>query len=755
MAPPPVINRFRSDGVDAGSIVLTSLCLLVAHLGCGGGTATSDARLDGPSGDVSTDVARDGAADEVTDGRPGDTTPPDGSPTETGPGDSGGASIDAPIEGSDSALRRLAAGRNHSCAIRDNGTVWCWGGETSAALRPAMLAALPAKALMVASGGDQQTCALLAGGAVWCWVDGKAPAAVAGLTAVTQLAVGEGFACAVKSEGTLWCWGKNAAGQLGDGTTTDRVAPVAVMGATDAVEVGAGLSHACLRRKDGTVWCWGDNSFWQLGDGSTIGRYAPVAVNGVPAGTVQLAIGPRHSCARTVEGTVWCWGFNGSGESSSSGTAFVQPPKVFEALGPASEVRAGGYYALGGYDHAATCSRKMDGSVWCVGRNVNGELGDGTLGTDATDSPVRVSNGGEPLADLAIGGQHACARGLKGSDAVWCWGMNYYGQLGRETPYSAVPEKLAGFGPFTEIAVGSNSTCARTTGEYFCWGENGSGQLGAAVKSPVLAPLAVTGLPPDVKQFAVGGRYSCWLRTSGQVLCTGGKFGKTPVEVPGMGLDNVQLAVGNGHACTVKRDGTLWCWGNTICGVTPQEFDATQQSLFIGTNVAVFAGTTSTCVQRADGTIWCCGEPWGYSPIQAPVGSDAVELALGLNGCARKADGTVLCGPGLKTVTPVNISGVVQLAVSNNAACARKADGSVSCWGTNRRGVLGVMGGDALQPIPVASLPASMVKISGGAEHFCGLDASGRAWCWGDNYRGQLGDGGGGDRPQIGLSIFP
>jgi alpha-tubulin suppressor-like RCC1 family protein len=106
-----------------------------------------------------------------------------------------------------------------------------------------------------------------------------------------EVAAGGYHTCARKGDRTLWCWGANGDGDVGDGTTaTPKPAPVEVtaLGASVA-EVAAGLRHTCARTGDGTLWCWGYNKYGQVGDGTTAGmlcdypadfvcRLLPVAV---------------------------------------------------------------------------------------------------------------------------------------------------------------------------------------------------------------------------------------------------------------------------------------------------------------------------------------------------------------------------------------------------------------------------------------------------------------------------------------------
>ncbi|HEX6873399.1 MAG TPA: cell wall anchor protein, partial [Micromonosporaceae bacterium] len=104
---------------------------------------------------------------------------------------------------------------------------------------------------------------------------------VVGLTGVTQVAAGLNFSMALRSDGTVWAWGANYRGQLGDGTTTGRLTPVQVVGLTGVTQIAAGDGNTAVAlRSDGTVWAWGENTLGQIGDGSTTNRLSPVQVVG-------------------------------------------------------------------------------------------------------------------------------------------------------------------------------------------------------------------------------------------------------------------------------------------------------------------------------------------------------------------------------------------------------------------------------------------------------------------------------------------
>ncbi|MBL0203519.1 MAG: hypothetical protein IPQ14_04080 [Candidatus Microthrix sp.] len=85
-----------------------------------------------------------------------------------------------------------------------------------------------------------------------------------GLTGVTAIIAGREYSCALKRNGTVACWGDNSFGQLGDGTTTNRLTPTLVTGLTGVTAITAGSDHACALKQNGNVDCWETTPSGQL-----------------------------------------------------------------------------------------------------------------------------------------------------------------------------------------------------------------------------------------------------------------------------------------------------------------------------------------------------------------------------------------------------------------------------------------------------------------------------------------------------------
>jgi alpha-tubulin suppressor-like RCC1 family protein len=363
--------------------------------------------------------------------------------------------------------------------------------------------------------------------------------------------VGSSHSCALQASGGLRCWGNNTFGQLGDGMNTSQTVSVGVSGLSisGVSAITAGYAHTCaLMYVTGAVRCWGSNTYGQLGDGTSTDRLVPTPVSGLASGVIAIAAGDSHTCALLASGGLRCWGRAGNGRlGDGTTTGWILVPTV--VIGLSSGVAD----VVAGFDH--TCTLMHNGSMCCWGGNTLGQLGDGTK-TARTKPVCNVSGLSSGVAVIAAGTYYSCALLVTG--AVRCWGANSYGQVGDGTTTNRlVPTAVNGLASGV-IAIAARNyyhTCALLTasGVLHCWGANTGGQLGDGTTTGRLAPTAVVGLPAGVTGIALGESHSCAMLSSGNVRCWGnnknGQLGvgtttnllMPTVKVSGIGIVAVPL----------------------------------------------------------------------------------------------------------------------------------------------------------------------------------------------------------------------
>jgi alpha-tubulin suppressor-like RCC1 family protein len=355
----------------------------------------------------------------------------------------------------------------------------------------------PSGASSIAAGWSH-TCALVAGGGVACWGynlhgelgDGTTtqrltPVRVSGITDATAVSAGNIQTCALLSGGSVDCWGANDAGQLGDGTETQRLTPVPVLGITSATAISAGSDYTCALLSGGSVDCWGLNDEGQLGDGgwgTTAHSLVPVPVSNITSATA-ISAGAAHACAVVAGGGVECWGANSGGVLGDGTTTASEYPVPVTGVTDATAVSAG---------EAQTCALLSGGSVDCWGGNVFGELGDGTTMERPTAVPV---SGVTNATAISAGHIHTCA--LLSGGSVDCWGANYVGELGDGTTTERLaPVPVSNITNAAAISAGVYQSCAvLSVGSVECWGSNSYGELGDGTTQERLTPVPVIEIP--------------------------------------------------------------------------------------------------------------------------------------------------------------------------------------------------------------------------------------------------------------------
>jgi len=307
------------------------------------------------------------------------------------------------------------------------------------------------------------------------------PVPLAGGLTFTQMSVGVFHACGVLSTGAAYCWGDDDLGQLGDARTDLRLSPVTVVGARSFSTISAGRRSTCAIAA-GAAYCWGNNDWGQLGDGTRIRRSRPTAV---VAGLTFSAIssGAEHTCAITPAGVAYCWGANSSGQLGAGTTVSDSQPVAVAGNLTFGTISAGGLFSAGGRGGAGvvygvSCGVTTRGAAYCWGNNSWGQLGDGTKVNRSV--PVKVA-GDLTFVAISVGGgasNHVC--GVTTAGAAYCWGLNGTAQLGDGTTTDRTnPAAVTGGLKFSTVSAGDQHTCGVTPeGAIYCWGANWYGQLG-------------------------------------------------------------------------------------------------------------------------------------------------------------------------------------------------------------------------------------------------------------------------------------
>lgn len=364
---------------------------------------------------------------------------------------------------------------------------------------------------------------------------------------------------------TVYCWGYNAYGQLGDGrylgspydieddSPIDSIVPVkvykapGVMADKQIVKIFSAQHHSCALSSDGLMYCWGYNAAGQLGSGNTTDSSVPVQVGGALAGLTITDIGGTNNASCAIAGgKIYCWGTNSSGvtgRNTTSGSTLT--PTLVTASNTSTTLPTN--YTATKLSTSGSRSKTMcaisSGKAYCWGANDNGSIGNGTSGvgtqvlvpTKVTDTGVlsgktvtAISQDG--YVSAASGGfPHVCAIA---SGSVYCWGDNNSGQLGdnsttdRSVPVAVVTTGVLSGKTIEDLQAGLNHTCVRANSGAYCWGSNGSGQLGDATNTQRTSPVAAAQQAGNL--------------TSSNVLSIGG---------------------GSNRGCAVVADGRTFCWG--------------------------------------------------------------------------------------------------------------------------------------------------------------------------------------------------
>jgi alpha-tubulin suppressor-like RCC1 family protein len=397
---------------------------------------------------------------------------------------------EAPSGAGRADARRIALGFNTTCAILDNGNVRCWGNNNQGQVGlgitktpigrdetpdsfPTLNVGTGRTVTEVAT-GEQSTCALLDDASVRCWggqtfgpsigVPGSpnrvrapldvGPTNVGGPT--TAIAVGRYHACALLANGTVRCWGDASKGQLGYGNTNNigdnetpaSAGPVPLGAGRTATAISAGRFHTCALLDNGSIRCWGERDA-MTGQAAAIGDNEPASdgplVEPADLGgnrAVAVGAGNRSTCALAENGDVYCWGQQeGARFSTGTNTNVLVPTQV--DLG-GKKVKAIGH----GFEHV--CVVFVDGKLACWGIGADGRLGYANTNNIGDDEPP-LSGGfvdvgaGRTVRAVSAGSRATCA--LLDNTTIRCWGSAANGAIGSGQPLDIGDDETPGQAP--------------------------------------------------------------------------------------------------------------------------------------------------------------------------------------------------------------------------------------------------------------------------------------------------------------------
>ncbi len=689
---------------------------------------------------------------------------------------------------SNSSFVQTEASDTAGCGLHQDGTVWCWGADTYGVIGNGPLVTavqqVPVKVdnltnIVKISVATEHACALKKDGTLWCWGTNTSGGLGNGTTTLQEspvraaaafndfidVSVGAtvalGYSCGVRRNGEAWCWGEGSNGQLGNGATADSSVPVKVSTISNFVSISANKSgsNVCGITKDGRGYCWGTQANGQFGNGVTAGTSSsPTQISNL-TDLVKISTYGSTACALRGIGEIWCTGRDnvgqlGNGLPLTNVNVYGQVPGFSDWI----DVSVG---------LTSACGVRKNGEAWCWGSDSSYQLGNGDVVTADQPSPVRVLgsnfiqisvgeasvltlvdetvNAAPPIniyqGKIASSSQHACM--IQDDGTMWCWGQDLFGQLGNGPALTAnqeSPTRVSDPGPWIQVGAGTQNTCGlKADGTLWCWGGDGYGELGNGAGGSSDVPVLAGSSTDRWTKISIGNYTGCGIKTDGTAWCWGsggnGELGNgatgsnqpSPVQVLGGGTWT-DISTSWPITCGVKSDGSGWCWGSDSNGklgnggvlTADQSSPSAVDEPGPWRQISAGSGSGPTCGIKVNGSLWCWGNDGnGQIGNGADTTNDRVSPTL-----VSDAGPFVYVSPFVSTV-------------------ALKADGTAVSWGQKLNGALGQ--GDTTSVPTSIPAPAPVVggikfaAISSG-NSVCGLSFEGKAYCWGGGHKRTIGE---------------
>jgi len=552
-----------------------------------------------------------------------------------------------------------------------------------------------------------------------------------------QMSNGSSLLLGIRADGSVWGAGWSGAGGVGDGTSAVHTSFAPTLNTTSSpwAQVSAGNQYSLAVRQDGSLWAWGWNGSGQLGDGTTVQKYAPVLINNAK-NWKRVVAGESQSFALTDNGELWAWGTNWGGQLGVGDTT--------QRLTPTRVGAANRYFKDVSTSSLHTLAIETSGTLCGWGYNYDGQVGDGS--TTQRNSPV-VINAALDWKSVAAGQNFSGAiKGSGVSGTLWTWGTGSQGSLGDGVTSRVTPGKM---GVDADWTLKSNGT-------LWAWGQNDKGQVGDWTKTDRFYPTRVgtrtdwTWAEPSnagtVAGLTSGGILWCWGANSGNYGDGGMANAYHPVQSdwqPYAASITTTLTAGDGvksYSYQVRDQA-----GNATTFTASITLDSSIPTGAITVNGgATYASSGSITVTNS--VTWATQMRLA-APVASIAAADRRVLVIGADGVSYGSGFNYLGSLG--PVQPHNYISGLQPTGRGWIASAQgmghglfiASDHTLWSVGENNSGQLGVGSNTSNTTAQRVGSYSDWVEVAAFWNASYGIRADGSLWAWGDNSSGQIGDG--------------